>query len=576
MAGEFSNILSEHEEGSYMFKELEAKNLDFSLKYYGANDYSTLWDIKMVLENKDLFVNQLNTIKLNNIVNIIDYLNYLCLRKLALFQEMIPAIKNDEDKQSIQIISDMASIQYKQIGTDTLVKFINCSYQEVFAEEYHKYLLPHITLELTLPVQNGLSRNVFEHLAKNYNYLLIDNFQDFHKRFEKEPQLFEMLFHRKNLDEIRELRFDCVFPVFVAVWNGNNAKLKDIIAPIFENIIQDTEKLIKDLDSQDSRNILIVEHQFREIYDFIKQIKHTKANIFHEYSKIVEEKLENSLKEHGQKFSYQIPVGEILEYLKNQDKWESQILSLTHDIYENNDKLDCISRLSYSSQGKQGLIDLVSSNMVSDDYFTHSHQNRLNMSLAVGTAVISAIWHDNALFPECLQWYHSALKYIGEQIECTENLNNDLEMLHVMLQQVILSDEFDKKSLSPLCYGAGMFTCALAEKILRIVYVYLLKDKMYVPLTSATLGSLMSPHNQEMVKIFGEDHLKNLSYFLCTVGVKKIGWNIRNTLAHWVEMRSENVNSMLVAQVFYLYTDIINTVFWYFLSLSECDNRDKT
>ncbi|XBX05699.1 hypothetical protein QMP26_35700 [Enterocloster clostridioformis] len=159
-----------------MFKELEAKNLDFSLKYYGANDYSTLWDIKMVLENKDLFVNQLNTIKLNNIVNIIDYLNYLCLRKLALFQEMIPAIINDEDKQSIQVISDMAYTQYKQIGTDALVKFINCSYQEVFAEEYHKYSLPHITLELILPVQNGLSRNVFEHLAKNYNYLLIDNF----------------------------------------------------------------------------------------------------------------------------------------------------------------------------------------------------------------------------------------------------------------------------------------------------------------------------------------------------------------------------------------------------------------
>ena len=121
-----------------------------------------------------------------------------------------------------------------------------------------------------------------------------------------------------------------------------------------------------------------------------------------------------------------------------------------------------------------------------------------------------------------------------------------------------------------------MFTCALAEKILRIVYIYLLKDKMYVPLTSATLGSLMSPHNQEMVKIFGEDHLKNLSYFLCTVGDKKIGWNIRNTLAHWIEMKSENVNSMLVAQVFYLYTDIINTVFCYFLSLSECDNRDET
>lgn len=567
--------MSKYEEGSYMFKELIAKNLDFSLEYYGANDCSTFCDIKMVLENKDLFLDELNTNKFNDILNLNNYFDYLCLRKLALFQEMITAIKNDEDKQSIQVISDMANTQYRQIEIGALVKFINCHYQEVFVEEYHKYSLPHITLELILPVQNGLSRNVFEHLAKSYNYLLLHNFQVFQKRFEKEPQLFEMLFHRKNLNEIKELRFDCVFPVFEAIWIGNNAQLKDIIAPIIENIIQDTEKLIKDLDSQDSRNILIVERQFREIYDFIRHIKHTKANTFHEYSKIVEEKLENNLKEHGQKFSYQIPVGGILEYLKNQDKWESQILSLTHDIHENNDKLHCISRLSFSPQGKQDLIDLVSSNVVSDDYFTYSHQNRLNMSLAVGTAVISAMWHDKVLFSECLQWYHSALKYIGEQTECTENLNDDLEMLYVMLQQVILSDELHEKSLLPLCYGASMFTCALAEKILRIVYIYLLKNEMYVPLTSATLGSLMSPHNQKMVKIFGEDHLKNLSYFLCTVGDKKIGWNIRNALAHWVEMKSENVNSMLVAQVFYLYTDIVNTVFWYFLSLSECDNREE-
>lgn len=138
-----------------------------------------------------------------------------------------------------------------------------------------------------------------------------------------------------------------------------------------------------------------------------------------------------------------------------------------------------------------------------------------------------------------------------------------------MLQPVILSDDDDKKSLSPFCYGAGMFICAMIEKILRILYVYFLKNGMYVPSTSATLGSLLSPNSQDMIKIFGEDHLKNLSYFLCTAGDKKVGWNIRNTLAHWVDMKSENINSILVAKVFYLYTDIINTIFSYFISLSE-------
>ena len=77
-----------------------------------------------------------------------------------------------------------------------------------------------------------------------------------------------------------------------------------------------------------------------------------------------------------------------------------------------------------------------------------------------------------------------------------------------------------------------------------------------------------------MIKIFGEDHLKNIIYFLNTVGDKKIGWNYRNLLAHWVELKKSNINSMLVAQLLYLYTDIINTVFWYFLSLTA-EFRDE-
>ena len=109
-----------------------------------------------------------------------------------------------------------------------------------------------------------------------------------------------------------------------------------------------------------------------------------------------------------------------------------------------------------------------------------------------------------------------------------------------------------------------MFLCALTEKLLRMFYIYLMKDRVYVPLTSATLGTLLSPDNQEMVNIFGKDHLKSLSFFFCTVGDKKIGMNYRNSLAHWIGMRKRDINSMLVAKLFFLYTDVLNTIFWYF------------
>ena len=154
--------------------------------------------------------------------------------------------------------------------------------------------------------------------------------------------------------------------------------------------------------------------------------------------------------------------------------------------------------------------------------------------------------------------------FISEQVGGNIDLAEDLESLYIMLQPVILSDEAVYKDITPLCYGAAMFICALTEKLLRTLYVYLMKDKMYVPLSSATLGALLSPNNQEMVNIFGEDHLKSLSFFLCTVGDKKIGMNYRNALAHWIGLRDRDINSMLVAKLFYLYTDVINTIYLYF------------
>lgn len=545
-------------------KGLEENSICFSLEYYGQNDYGTFWDVKSVLDNREYFQNELVACKLQRVNSLSEYLDYLCLRKFVMFQEMIPAIKSDEDKQIIQSVSMIAKEKYDQIKNGVIIQFINGNYKEIFSEEYHKYSLPHITLELIVKFQSGIDRAVFEYLAKNYNYLLIDRFQDLQKKFEKEPELFAMLFRQKNLEEIQELRFDNVFPIFVSIWKGSNTSLKEIVSPIIDNIITDTEKLIKNLDSNDYRNILILEHQFQYIYKFIDQIRHPKANTFLKYSEWIETKLKDALKEHGHKFTNELPAGEIVSHIKSLPDWEIQMLSLTHDHHNESDMIRYVSRFSYPSKGKQSIIDSVSSNISSDDYFTRSHQRELSIILALGAATISAIWHDKEIFPDCLQWYDEFLSFISEQMGDNIDLAEDLEMLYIMLQPVILSDEAENKDIAPMCYGAAMFICALTEKLLRTLYIYLMKDEMYVPLTSATLGALLTPHNQEMVNIFGEDHLKNLSFFFCTVGDKKIGMNYRNALAHWIGLGDRDINSMLVAKLFYLYTDVINTIFLFF------------
>ena len=553
-------------------KELEEKNIHFTLEYYGKEDYGTFWDINSILENREYFQNRFSTYKLHGIYSLHEYLDYLCLRKCVMLQEMIPVIKSDEEKQAFQDISNLAKEQYDCIENGLIIQFINRSYEEIFAEKYHGNSLPHITLELIIKFQGGINREVFEYLAQNYNYLLIYRYQDFQKKFEKEPELFEMLFHKKNLEEIQSLRFDTVLPVFVSIWNGSNMRLKEIIYPIVETVISDMEELVKNMDLSDYRNILILEKHFQYVYKFMMKIKHPKANTFRGYETDIEAKLEEDIRIHGQSFTHELPVGEIVNYIKGLTDWNVQMLSLTHDCKYENNVAEFISRFSHPSKGKQGITDMVSSNISSDNYFTHSHQRELNITVSLGAATVFAIWHDKELFPDCLQWYNTFLAFISEQIGGGIELSEDLEALYIMIQPVILSDEIDKRNIAPLCYGPAMFICALTEKLLRTFYIHLIKDRVYVPLTSATLGTLLSPDNQEMVNIFGKDHLKSLSFFFCTVGDKKIGMNYRNNLAHWIGLRDRDINSMLVAKLFFLYTDVINTIFWYFCK----EGRDES
>lgn len=549
--------------------ELTEKGFHFQLKYYGTNDYDTFYDIPRILDNRDSFFKLVCSNHLETIESLSEYLNYLFFKKIGSLQEIIPLLKEETDKQYFQQLCDAANEQLNNIDKQTLIRFVNGHYKEIFNSNNNKYLLSEITLELIVePFKSGINDEVFEYLAQDYNYSLLTRFNSFQSRFEEKPELFEKLFHHKTLEEIQQLRFDCVFPIFLYIWNGKNQQLKNIISPIIENIIADTEKLVEN-SSSDSSNIISVEHVFQKVYVFLKKIKHQKANDFYKYSQQIESKLNDYLVNYGQSITYELPTKEILEHIKTCSSWQAQILSLTHS-YKKSDVGDgWISLLAFPSKGEQRIIDLVSSTIASDDYFTLSHQQQLQFYTDTGAATVFAIWHDEELRTRFPQGIAAFLDFISQQCDCYENLANDVKLLHVMLQPVILSDNPEKEYLKPLCYGAAMFICAMTEKLLRTVFFSMMKSEAYVPLTSSNMGSLLSPNNPVMVSIFGEDHIKNLAFFLNSVGDKRIGANIRNRLAHWAEIQEDNLQSMLVAKLLFLYTDILNTVFLHYCSLNS-------
>ncbi len=122
-----------------------------------------------------------------------------------------------------------------------------------------------------------------------------------------------------------------------------------------------------------------------------------------------------------------------------------------------------------------------------------------------------------------------------------------------------------------------MYLCAFSEKILRILYLHLTKDEEYIPVHKATFGELLVVGNAYIKDVFGENHIKNLSFFLQRIPPLDIGQNIRNSLAHWVDVSTSEMTPVFVARMLWIFTDILNTVFWYCLKsvIERNENHDK-
>ena len=270
--------------------------------------------------------------------------------------------------------------------------------------------------------------------------------------------------------------------------------------------------------------------------------------------------------ERGQSFRYEIPVEELINRWKKTENWEVRLLSITHDLKPDEDAITCVSRLSREPDTKHPLFDLVSTNVPTDDFFTMSHQQMLSIMTSVGTGTIIGILRNQDTLMDYLNLVVSAVQLIAEQLNAEgEQLQQDAGMFSALVQLVSNNMEVSNDATRGICYGASMYTCTFSEKILRILYMHLAKDERYIPINKATIGELLVVSNTHMVGIFGENHVKNLSFFLQRTAPSNVGQNIRNSLAHWANISTEAMTPIVVAKMLWIFTDILNTVFWYCL-----------
>ena len=542
---------------------LRSKNIIISLRDFGAQNLGTGWEVKFIVENPEVFDGLYSRFPLTGISGLDDYYLYLLSRKLVGMREVIPSLLQDSHKDIISKLSVDAEKALSVVGNGDVVKFINRNIQDIFDKDKTAHDVRFVTLDLVAKYSTGISRDTFAFLCKDYGYLLIDRFDQFEKTFEQNPDLFESIYPTGRLDEINSFRVEKTLDIWCHILNKGKSSLKETVEKRVAVLAEDIKTLSE---TATIDNIMQVEGTIRKFHLFLQRIQSPLANEFAEHAKAAADLLSKNILERGQSFQYEIPVEEIIKDWQKRENWVVRLLYITHDYKNIEEAITCISRLSREPETKHSLFDLVSTNVPTDEFFTMSHQQMLSIMASVGTGTLIGILRNQDTLIDYLNLVASAVQLIAEQLNVEgERFQQDIGMLSALVQLVTNNLEISNDATRGMCYGASMYTCALSEKLLRILYLHLAKDERYIPINKATIGELLVGSNTYMVNVFGESHIKNLSFFLQRTPPANVGQNIRNSLAHWANVSTETMTPFFVAKMLWIFTDILNTVFWYCL-----------
>ena len=547
-------------------KQLEKNNITFSLQDFGPNDLASHWEIREILDHPDIFDNLFDKSSLHDIESIDNYFFYFFSIKISTWDETLIQDYKDEYANKLRLLKNKAEAKVNSIDYRQIIKYINCHYSEIFSDDFDLYDLSDVTFEFIKNHKSGIDNKVYSFLCKNHQYLMIDGFGDLESIFEKCPALFDELFPSGNYETLQSLGIDKTLGIWSYIYKKEKSSLKIKI----DQRIPDLHKDIKNLaETPTNDNILHINRTIHIFYSFLKEIKSPNSYEFAELVKSNNALLSKYLEEHGKHFSFEVSVKDILQKWKNIDNWVLRLGSISHGYRNNNGKCEAISKLDFGPDEKKNIIDFVSSNNPTDDFFTNTHQQKLDIVAQFGIGTMLGIIREDETRKEYFLLIKSAIKHISTELKNNyDELVDDFEMLECMINQLFQNTGASPTIIQSLCYGPSMFLCAMSEKLLRLCYFHLVKNKMYVPVSKATLGKLLDKDNKEMVDLFGLSHIMNLAYFYDHVKPKNIGLGYRNSLAHWADISSSSLTQEFLLELLWLFTDILNTILW---STIECE-----
>lgn len=542
----------------HIIKVLKDNNVISVIRYYGINDMATGFEVKNIIENRELINNYLKTIKFT-ISNLDEYIDYLYLRCIVNYEEIIPYVREDiRDEFSDQIIK-MKRI-YSKYSEKDLALFVKNNYKKILSDEYKGLYIKHDIIDYTIEFllkYCSKENEIIKYIITNFSYKVYDNFDSFKKIFNNSENLeyYDLLLTKELLVEDMTYRLTEIKNVLVTLKQQDIKKYNekvDILIDIIktENFNTSIDKVMDTYTIVENMKNVLADLQHKRYYEFERELK-KQEEILNEY-----------LKKYGNSTKFEISIKPVVDVYEDDSKeWYQKSLIITHSR-DKKVKSKLISNLDYTIKycEKSQIMDLASTNIPSNDKFTYSVINNLSISMMQGKYSIHYMLRDDNRLNDLLSYVFAGINTYFEENSLyyhAEHFELDLNMLFNALNEFkkASSDKDDIKT-KLLVYSIETQLCGIIEKILRNVFYDKIKENKYVNSKSATLSNLLS--SPELIDVIGKNNCDCIQYYL--LDCNGIGKNLRNSFSHYNDMIYDKLIYDTILETLYLLLVISNTL----------------
>lgn len=510
---------------------LKEQKASASLTYYGKDDMATGYQIKVLVDHEQE-INEYYNEKSFDINNIDDYIDFLFVDMYSKLSEIIPLVRDDiKDKVQIEVnyLNDIRKKykysdcnKYIKHNFDTVLNIESLKKYDLRAYEIVDITLNYIKDNFKIFKEN---KNIYEYIVKNYAYKIFYHFNEYRNIFDKYPEFYNILFSEEILKGQMYTKISHLEDALKAI------KIKDI--ELYNNTINLILKIIEERSF--NTNLEKVMYTFNDVKAtrklFEKIGEKAYVEIYNEEKK-QEIILDEYIHKNGHKSSFEINIKDFVSVYENKEiNWEIKSLMITHGRY--NKKMVSRFESILSKKREKNLIDLVSTNIPTNEYFTYSIQNELSIMMMFGKLMIRYMLFEDDRFDDLMNYLFAGIANYTEKFNINiSNIEDDFNMISFTLKNLV--NESKRKEKDELIvqlwnYNAIHLIVGIFEKIIRELYYENVQMKKYVPKEKLTLENIFKA--EELDDMLGQANKKAFQYFLTSDNF--VGNNLRNDICHY-------------------------------------------